>query len=47
MELAQEILEEKQTANGVHRLEDFCYEGEQRNGVVSGGARVIKFRFYF
>lgn len=47
MELAQEILEERQTANGVHRVEDFCYEGEQRNEVVSGGARVTKVRFYF
>lgn len=46
--MVQEILgEEMQTANVAHHFEDFCYEGKQGNGIVSGGACVVKVRFYF
>lgn len=38
----QEILEELETAHVAHHFEDFCYEGEWRDGIASGGACVFK-----
>lgn len=47
MEFDREILgDEIQVASVAPHFQDFCYEGEQRVGLASGGACKFKVGFY-